>query len=78
VTAREEISSKARLFGWGVSTDPVFGDTYLYADRAVIAHYHKDGRLRSGELYTFFSIDDMHLKDRAEKKTAVIAWLADV
>jgi hypothetical protein len=80
MTAREEVRDRARLFGWSVHTDPVAGDTYLYGDRAVIAHYTKDGSVRSAELYTFFSINDMHLKDRApgkNKKSAVISWLAE-
>lgn len=78
MNATREIREKAELFGWAVHAAPV-GDLYIRGEQSVLVDFAKDGSVRRGELYEFFSIADMHLRKRAlekNKKAAIISWLA--
>lgn len=80
MSAAEEIRQRAELFGWEQRRSQDQHDVLIRGDAVVDVLYRGDGSVHSATLYQFFSIDNLHERERtrdAHKKTTVIAWLAE-
>lgn len=78
MTAVQEIRERAELFKWSVHPDARV-DLFVRGDHAVQVSYTLAGSVHSGELYRFFSLEDMHLLSRTpdtDRKLTVLSWLA--
>ena len=80
MSATEDIRTSAHLFGWDQHTTPDRHDILIKGDEMVDVLYGADGTVLAAELYWFYSVDNLQLRDRVttrHKKQTVLSWLAE-
>lgn len=80
MTTREDVRETAALFSWEVNPQNEH-DILLHGENMIDVLYDRDGSVNTAERFHFFSINDLHLIERAtgqSKKAQVISWLAEL
>lgn len=82
MSARSIIRSTAAILSWTQTTSKDDHDVLTRGDKMIDLLYRTDGSVQSGRLYSYFTIDNLHLTDEiysaeSGKKEGVLAWLAE-